>query len=242
MDIKRVISSLTALSMALNCCSVTAANEKGVNVIYMSEHTQEINQAIINKHTSRKGRHNTRIINDYTGLYKENGNNIMVKYAGVFDGKNDIQGYGEVIRENGDIAVYNIPDSSNIGKAIKCLSETDGVELVEPDYKIKLNSINDEYYTQQWGLSNTSLFNINADGIDSNDKVTPEAGYDINAEEAWDMYSNTDGKEVIVAIIDGRINIEHPDLKAHMWRNKREIPLEEGTTDRDNDNNGYKNE
>ncbi len=55
------------------------------------------------------------------------------------------------------------------------------------------------------------------------------AGSDINLFRAWEIES---GKpEVIVSIVDGGVDYNHPDLKQNMWINEAEL--------NDDDNNGY---
>lgn len=62
------------------------------------------------------------------------------------------------------------------------------------------------------------------------------AGMDINIQEAWELYQNTENKRpMVVAVIDTGIDISHPDLKDSIWINEDEIPGD-GI---DNDGNGY---
>ncbi len=54
----------------------------------------------------------------------------------------------------------------------------------------------------------------------------------INAPKAW---SQSTGKNIIVAVVDSGIDIEHPDLKANLWVNAKEIP----GNGLDDDGNGF---
>lgn len=58
------------------------------------------------------------------------------------------------------------------------------------------------------------------------------AGADINLFKAWEV--TTGSREVIVAVVDGGIDINHADLKNNVWHNEDEQP---GNTD--SDDNGY---
>lgn len=107
-------------------------------------------------------------------------------------------------------------------------TQLDWVSYAEPDFILTALATDDEeevvpndpLYESTWGLSNTGQFG----GI---------AGYDINAHEAWQI--RTDASDVIVAVVDSGIDFEHPDLRANMWVNPREIP----GNGRDDDGNGY---
>ncbi len=83
------------------------------------------------------------------------------------------------------------------------------------------NPFNDPYLSNQWHYNN--------DGSLRNS----EAGADINLYEAWKVTSGS--PEVIVAVVDGGIDLEHIDLKDNIWHNEDEA---EGNVDLDG--NGYK--
>lgn len=68
---------------------------------------------------------------------------------------------------------------------------------------------NDPYYSNQWYLN------------------------ELNMPVVWDQ--STGSSEVIIAVIDSGVDIDHPDLKNNIWRNNDEVPGD-GI---DNDNNGY---
>ncbi len=56
----------------------------------------------------------------------------------------------------------------------------------------------------------------------------------INAAEAWDITRGEQG-EIVIAIVDGGTEINHPDLNANLWVNPGEIPGDSI----DNDDNGF---
>lgn len=83
-----------------------------------------------------------------------------------------------------------------------------GIESLES--RLALSSVpNDPYFNSQWGLR------------------------DGNIDEAW--RSSKGSKDVVVAVIDSGIDLNHPDLKDNLWVNKREIP----NNKIDDDKNGY---
>jgi len=92
---------------------------------------------------------------------------------------------------------------------------------------------NDKYLANQWYLYNTGTTNL-LDTIESGSKangIKPNA--DIRAPEAWKLRNSA--KDIIVAVHDSGVYIEHPDLKDNIWVNKGEIP----GNGIDDDNNGY---
>jgi hypothetical protein len=85
------------------------------------------------------------------------------------------------------------------------------------------NFPNDPMFSDQWGLHNTGQSG-----------GTPDA--DIDAPEAWDISTGgitALGDTIVVAVIDGGCQLNHPDL--NYWYNWQEIP----NNGIDDDNNGY---
>lgn len=118
------------------------------------------------------------------------------------------------------------------------------------DYKLTFDSLifdsefaklpNDTLLNQQWHLFNGGLlslyenpkfkpkifFNEDVDGILSNT--------DILAPEAWKI--NNSAKDIVVAVIDNGVDIDHPDLTNNIWTNSQEI---DGINGDDDDDNQY---
>jgi hypothetical protein len=80
----------------------------------------------------------------------------------------------------------------------------------------------DTYFQQQWALDNQGQ---------SPPGGTPDA--DIDAPEGWDI--STGSSDIVIAIIDSGVDIDHEDLAANMWHNPGEIP----GNGIDDDNNGF---
>ncbi|HEY4652232.1 MAG TPA: S8 family serine peptidase, partial [Pontibacter sp.] len=100
----------------------------------------------------------------------------------------------------------------------------------EPVYAKKLYDMpaagelpfNDPYLKSQWHYKNTGQTAVSAPGAD------------INLFKAWEV--QTGKPNVIVAIIDGGIDVKHEDLKQNMWVNEAELNGKPGV---DDDGNGY---
>ncbi len=82
--------------------------------------------------------------------------------------------------------------------------------------------MNDSFFSYQWAFHNTAQ----VDGA--------LEGADISLLEAWQ--EETGSEDVIVAVLDGGIDVDHIDLADAMWVNEAELNGIEGV---DDDNNGY---
>ncbi len=93
------------------------------------------------------------------------------------------------------------------------------------DITTRVTTPDDPQYNSQWSLNNTGQTG------GSNDA-------DIDAPEAWDITTGgmtTQGDEIVVAVIDGGIDLNHVDLVDNLWKNTAEIP----NNGIDDDANGY---
>ncbi|MBC2581762.1 S8 family serine peptidase [Clostridium sp. DJ247] len=79
------------------------------------------------------------------------------------------------------------------------------IEYIEPDKEVILNS-NDSYFTNQWGLQNSSV----------TQEPTSAQNVGTDVVSAW---SESQGEGAVVAVIDTGIDITHEDLKENIFRN-----------------------
>jgi subtilisin family serine protease len=143
----------------------------------------------------------------YAELYKEG--EIIVKF------KNNPSNQTlklQTISKSLNIHVIKLPPNMKTEDALKKYRNDPNVEYAEPNYIIrKLETTpNDPYYSSQWGLVK------------------------VLANKVWDACKGSDN--TIVAVIDTGIDLNHPDLKDHIWKNLGETNCNDGI---DNDNNGF---
>ena len=83
---------------------------------------------------------------------------------------------------------------------------------------------NDPLLVDQWHYINTGSSHV------SNSSY---AGGDISVKDVWALTGGD--KRVVVAVVDGPVKYNHPDLEANMWKNEGEVP----GNGKDDDGNGY---
>jgi len=85
---------------------------------------------------------------------------------------------------------------------------------VQPNHVYRVISAGDPDLAKSWGLENTGQ------AISDGGGGTP--GKDIGALPAWAIEAGLN--PTLIAVIDSGIDLEHPELKANLWRNPKEIP------------------
>ena len=134
-----------------------------------------------------------------------------------------------------EIAVDNSIDASNIAKQYqnlnvislaevqreKVLSYNSPTTAAEPKSAAVNLPFNDPYLQDQWHYNNTGQTGYNE-------------GIDINLFGAWNETAGN--SNIIIAIHDEGVDIEHKDLAQNIWVNEAEL---NGTPGVDDDNNGY---
>ena len=95
------------------------------------------------------------------------------------------------------------PKAQPATKAAMDFSAVEGVVFAEPQRRMRSASFfNDPYASRQWALYNDGTLGKNY-----------EAGCDINVEPVWASYTGG-SSDVIVAVIDQGVQLNHPDLAA----------------------------
>ena len=98
-----------------------------------------------------------------------------------------------------------------VTKAERNLGAIDGVEKVARCMTPRLTKYNDPYLDMQWGYINDGILEFN-----SGSSLKGKAGFDIGMDKVWNSSFKTGSEEVIVNVVDGGIDIDHPDLAANV--------------------------
>ena len=127
--------------------------------------------------------------------------------------------------EKSGVRKIKLPSGMTVNDAVALYQSDPDVLYVEPNYCYRLQALpNDPRMEQLWGLRNNGQWINGSNG-------TPDA--DVDAKRAWDL--ETGSRNIVVAVVDSGIDMDHPDLAANIWTNPDEIP-ENGL---DDDGNGY---
>lgn len=110
---------------------------------------------------------------------------------------------------------------------IAALKKHSDVAIAQVNHKItsRLTTPNDPQFGTQWQY-------VNFGGIGA----VPDA--DIDADEAWDITTGGKtplGDDIVIAVIDDGIDLNHPDFAGNLWVNSQEV----ANNNIDDDNNGY---
>jgi subtilisin family serine protease len=93
-----------------------------------------------------------------------------------------------------NVYVVENPPGLSVAEAVRHYREDPSVLYVEPDYEVNTTADpTDPLWTQQWDMVK------------------------IAAPQAWD--TQTSASDVIVAVIDTGVDLNHPDLQANLWTN-----------------------
>ena len=117
-----------------------------------------------------------------------------------------------VIKLQNSDKVYkiNLSPNEDIDVILEKLVKVPQIEYATPNFKYKIaKTPDDSHYSSQWYLEK------------------------VGAPDAWE--TTTGSQDVIIAVLDTGVDINHPDLSANIWHNNSEIP----NNGLDDDNNGY---
>ncbi|CAA9406185.1 MAG: Serine protease, subtilase family [uncultured Rubrobacteraceae bacterium] len=121
-----------------------------------------------------------------------------------------------------DVNVVDLPRDLSVAEGVRQYEDSPDVAYAEPNFKLQPTEVpNDPRFGELWGLDNTGQTGGTVDA-------------DVDAPEVW---GTTKGSpEIVVAVIDEGIDVNHPDLRENVWINQEEAS---GIVGRDDDGNGY---
>ena len=121
---------------------------------------------------------------------------------------------------------YKLPPNLSADEAMIRLGGDPIVELIEKNQLQRPKAIpNDPRFSEQWYLHNLGqTVNGNSGPVD----------VDIDWSEAMDLYHGNE--QIIVAVIDSGVALDHPEIFARAWSNPGELDYTNGI---DDDLNGY---
>lgn len=164
----------------------------------------------------------------YSGPEFAKGEALVGLNAGT-NPNDSLSGY-EYVTVDQDLGIYKVKFSNSVLGQIESLAQRKGVEFAEPNYLVSISTPvqppRDPMWLNLWGMKNYGQ--NSPSGAEGTEKS------DIQALEAWSITKGS--KDIIVAVIDSGIDYNHPDLKANMWVNEREL---NGVLGEDDDGNGY---
>lgn len=158
-------------------------------------------------------------INGYIVKLKENKKLASLQNTSLLQKTKKISVINERLR------LYHVkPAASRLNAAVLAsLKENKSVELVQPNHILKLRKAkrpNDSEFAKQWSFN----------------RVLNQGG--VAAMQAWNLGQGGKdqlGNEVVVGVVDGGFQIDHPDLAENLWVNASEI----ANNKIDDDKNGY---
>ncbi len=164
---------------------------------------------------------------------------VLVRFSGEYNlaqAQKKMSSRNYRIKEviNATMNLYLVEIDGSVGQAIKNLKSTEDVLYAQPNHYVQLRySAPSESFSVQdlfRGLPNDPQMNQMWDLV--------EGVGGISATQVWN--TSVGGKDrgnndIVVAVIDGGIDVNHPDLNQNAWINTNETP----SNGLDDDNNGF---
>ncbi len=136
--------------------------------------------------------------------------------------------------------------TKRISEASRLKSEFDAFSLVQSTNKTPPS--NDQYINYQWGLANNGQYATNDIDDTHPEVLTSKPGFDIGWANYIKKYESQLKRDVRVAVIDSGLDINHPEIRDHLFVNSVECmpnpldpkyPQPNPGAIKDNDGNGF---
>ena len=127
-------------------------------------------------------------------------------------------------KKNNDTFIIKYDATIAVEDVVQLYKNTNTFEYVEPNYTCGGHGIPNDpnFLARQWSMVNDGTFSLSPATVDA----------DIDMDLAWDI--TTGDPNLIVAILDSGMKLNHPEISSRIWSNASEVV--DGT---DNDNNNY---
>lgn len=117
-------------------------------------------------------------------------------------------------KKQGDTFVLKYSSKEPQEVIIEAYQKTGVFEYVEPDFIGRAHGVNiipnDDNFINQWAHFNDGSFSLSNSSLDA----------DIDTDLAWDITQGD--SEIIVAILDSGLKLEHPEFEGRIWTNPGE--------------------
>lgn len=148
----------------------------------------------------------------------------------------------EVEEQQDQYAMVSTKSRKALDKAITYLGQSTYIEIMQPNYEYEGSGLVQEgnytsdgmtFSKNQWALKNDGSLKF-TDRYEG-ENIQASKDEDVNVLPFWKVANSKKSKQVIVALIDSGIDLNHPALKGKLWKNTKER-AGDGI---DNDKNGY---
>jgi len=124
--------------------------------------------------------------------------------------------------QNSTFERWQLPTDQSVSEALATLQASDLVTYAEPNYIWQKHKLpNDPLLAQSWALNNIGQTVPSANEQGELIYINGTPGADLDLRQAWAI--TTGRHDVVIAIIDDGIDMDHPDLRANLWVNPDEI-------------------
>lgn len=125
---------------------------------------------------------------------------------------------------NSGIQRLKLPKGVSLKEVIQQLKSISEIQFIEPNYRI-FPLFSSPPHDEHWTMDSLHMWGMNKIGM----------------QQAWEVSKTGIGDNVIIAVLDTGIDFRHPDLRAQMWKNPREIASDAKQYE-DDDNNGIRDD
>lgn len=114
--------------------------------------------------------------------------------------------------------IIDLPEGTDIEDVVEIYSNDPNVEYANPDYYAFPDAVpNDTLYSKHWGHNNTGqLPSYDWDSQSYTGPPVGTVGFDANAQAAWDSSQGYGSSDVVIAILDTGVDLDHPDLASNL--------------------------